>query len=91
VRAGSVPWPSRAHVRPQLPRRKTPERDHRRTVDARPLKEGTCDTEALSDDRDILLTAASNAVEELENYGVDPLSVELVLAMLVAGHDLDIG
>jgi hypothetical protein len=49
------------------------------------------DTEALSDDRDILLTAASNAVEELENYGVDPLSVELVLAMLVAGHDLDIG
>src|SRR5690606_33574868 len=35
------------------------------------------DTEDLSDDRDILLAVASNAVEELENYGVDPLSVEL--------------
>lgn len=49
------------------------------------------DAEGLSDDRDILLTVASNAVEELEGYGVDALSVELILAMLVDAHDLDIG
>ncbi|PVG83717.1 hypothetical protein DDE18_05200 [Nocardioides gansuensis] len=48
-------------------------------------------TEDLTDDRDILLAVASSAVEELENYGVDPLSVELILAMLVDAHDLDIG
>src|SRR5436190_16088071 len=33
------------------------------------------DTQELTDDGDILLTIATNAVEELENYGVDPLSV----------------
>lgn len=49
------------------------------------------DTEGLTDDREILLAVASDAVEQLENYGVDPLSVELVLAMLVDAHDLDIG
>lgn len=49
------------------------------------------DADDLSDDRDILLTVASNAVEELEGYGVDALSVELILAMLVNAHDLDIG
>ena len=49
------------------------------------------DTEDLTDDRDILLAVASTAVEDLENHGVDPLSVELVLAMLVEAHDLDIG
>jgi hypothetical protein len=48
-------------------------------------------TEDLTDDRDILLAVATKAVEELENYGADPLAVELVLAMLVDGHDLDIG
>jgi hypothetical protein len=49
------------------------------------------DTEDLTDDRDTLLAIASNAIEELENYGIDPLSVELILAMLVDAHDLDIG
>lgn len=49
------------------------------------------DTDDLTDDRDILLAVASSAVEELENYGVDPLSVELILAMIVDAHDLDIG
>lgn len=49
------------------------------------------DTEDFTDDRDILLAVASNAVEQLEHYGVDPLSVELVLAMLIDAHDLDIG
>lgn len=49
------------------------------------------DTEDLTDDCAILLTVASDAVEELENYGVDPLSVELILAMLVDAHDLDVG
>lgn len=48
------------------------------------------DTENVTDDRDILLAVASNAVEELETYGVDSLSVELILAMLVDAHDLDI-
>jgi hypothetical protein len=47
-------------------------------------------TEDLSDDRDILLAGASNAIEELESYGIDPLSVELILAMLVDAQDLDI-
>lgn len=48
-------------------------------------------TEDLTDDRDILIAGASNAIEELESYGIDPLSVELILAMLVDAHDLDIG
>jgi hypothetical protein len=49
------------------------------------------DTDDLTADRDILLAVASNAVEQLENYGVDPLSVELILAMLIDAHDLEIG
>ena len=49
------------------------------------------DTEDLSDDRDILLAVASSAIEKIESYGIDPLSVELILAMLVDAHDLDIG
>ena len=48
------------------------------------------DTEDLTDARDILLAVASNAVEQLESHGVDPLSVELILAKLVDAHDLDI-
>ena len=49
------------------------------------------DTEYLTDDRDILLAVASNAIDQLEDFGVDRLSVELTLAMLVDAHDLDIG
>lgn len=48
------------------------------------------DTEDLTGDRDILLAVASNSIEELESYGIDPLSVELILAMLVDAQDLDI-
>lgn len=49
------------------------------------------DTEDLTDDRAILLTCARSAVQELEDHGIDALSVELILAMLVDAHDLDIG
>ena len=49
------------------------------------------DTDDLTDDRDILFAVAGNAIEELEDFGVDALSVELILAMLVDARDLDIG
>jgi hypothetical protein len=49
------------------------------------------DSEDLADDRGILLAAASSAIEELETHGIDALSIELILAMLVDAHDLDIG
>ena len=49
------------------------------------------DAENLTDDRDILFAVATNAIEELESYGIDTLSVELILAMLFDAHDLDIG
>ena len=49
------------------------------------------DTEDLTDDRDILFAVAGSAIEELEHFGVDALSVELILAMLVDARDLDIG
>lgn len=49
------------------------------------------DTDGLSDDRDIRLAVDSSAIEELENHGIDPLSVELILAMLNDAHALDIG
>lgn len=49
------------------------------------------DTDELADDRDILFAGAGNAIEELEAFGVDALSVELILAMLVDARDLDIG
>lgn len=39
-------------------------------------------SDGLTEDRAILLTVATSALEELERYGVDPLSVELILAML---------
>ena len=45
----------------------------------------------MTDDRDILFAVAGSAIEELEDYGVDALSVELILAMLVDARDLDIG
>ena len=38
-----------------------------------------------------LSTAQVDVTEPLESYGIDPLSVELILAMLVDAHDLDIG
>ena len=38
--------------------------------------------ESLAGDRAALLAAASSSIEELEQYGIDQLTVELVLAML---------
>ena len=49
------------------------------------------DTQDLMGDREILLAVATKAVEELVGYGIDPLSVELILAMLIDAHALDIG
>ena len=49
------------------------------------------DTEDLTDDRAVLLACAHSAIQELEDHGIDALSVELILAMLVDAHDLDIG
>ena len=49
------------------------------------------ETEDLTDDRAILLTCAHSAIQELEDHGIDALSVELILAMLIDAHDLDIG
>jgi hypothetical protein len=43
----------------------------------------------LTADRAILLAVATSALEELEQYGVDPLSVELILAMLDDAYALD--
>ena len=48
-------------------------------------------TDDLTDDRDILFAVAGSAIEELEHFGVDALSVELILAMLGDARDLDIG
>jgi hypothetical protein len=49
------------------------------------------DTDDLTNDRDTLFAVAGSAIEKLENFGVDALSVELILAMLVDARDLDIG
>jgi hypothetical protein len=45
--------------------------------------------EGLTDDRAILRAAASSALEELEQFGVDPLTVELILAMLEDAYAMD--
>jgi hypothetical protein len=49
------------------------------------------DADDLTDDREDLFAVAGSAIEELEDFGVDALSVELILAMLVDARDLDIG
>lgn len=46
-------------------------------------------TEELTEDRAILLAVATSALEELEQYGVDPLTVELIIAMLNDAYALD--
>ncbi|MEP6815651.1 MAG: hypothetical protein ABI873_08890 [Marmoricola sp.] len=46
-------------------------------------------SDGLTQDRAILLTVATSALEELERYGVDPLSVELILAMLDDAYAMD--
>jgi hypothetical protein len=49
----------------------------------------SADTEGLTEDRAILLAVATSALEELEQYGVDPLTVELIIAMLDDAYALD--
>ena len=48
------------------------------------------DSAGLTDDRGILLAVATSAIEELEQHGVDVLSVELILAMLNDANELDV-
>lgn len=40
-------------------------------------------------DRDVLLTVAGSAIEDLVDHGVDGLTVELVLDMLYVAQELD--
>ena len=47
------------------------------------------DTSGLPQDRATLLAVTTSSVEELEQHGVDPLNVELVLAMLDDACGLD--
>lgn len=47
------------------------------------------DTSGICEDRATLLAVANSAIERLELYGVDPLNVELVLAMLDDAYLLD--
>lgn len=47
------------------------------------------DPDGLTGDRASLLAAATSALEELEQYGVDPLSIELIIAMLDDAYALD--
>lgn len=49
----------------------------------------SADAGGLTEDRAILLTVATSALKELEQHGVDPLTVELVLAMLDDAYDMD--
>lgn len=41
------------------------------------------------EDRTLLLALATTALEELGQYGVDALSIELIIAMLEDAHTLD--
>ena len=47
------------------------------------------DSTGITDERQILLAVASDAIEELQSYGIDALSIELVLAMLDEASTLD--
>jgi hypothetical protein len=47
------------------------------------------DTAGICEDRATLLAVASSAIEELEQYGIDPLHVELVLATLDDAYGLE--
>jgi hypothetical protein len=44
-------------------------------------------TVGLTDDRDLLYAVAESAIEELLDYGVDGLQIELVLDMLEVARD----
>jgi hypothetical protein len=77
--------------------------DHARTVDASSAYERALleldwihgddapalDTYGLTDDRHILMAVATSAVEQLADYGVDDLQIELLLAALDDARALD--
>ena len=47
------------------------------------------DASGIPDDRDVLFSTAESAIEELADFAVDALQIELVLAMLIAARELD--
>ena len=47
------------------------------------------DASGLTDDRTVLFSTAESAIDELVDFDVDALQVELVLAMLIAARELD--
>lgn len=47
------------------------------------------DLGGLTTDRVVLRMLASAAIEELEQYGIDPLSIELILARLEDAYVMD--
>lgn len=77
--------------------------DHARTVEASSAYERALieldrvhgddtpalDTAGITHDRDIVMALAVSAVQQLADYGVDALHIELVLASLADAHALD--
>lgn len=47
------------------------------------------DASGLTGDRTVLFSIAESAIEELVDFDVDVLQIELVLAMLIAARELD--
>lgn len=47
------------------------------------------DTDGLSDNHDVLFAAATSAIEDLKDYGIDALDIELLLARLDEARQLD--
>jgi hypothetical protein len=47
------------------------------------------DASGRTGDRDMLFSLAESAIDELVDFAVDALQVELVLAMLIAARELD--
>lgn len=47
------------------------------------------DSTGIPEERQILLAVASDAIEDLQTYGIEALSIELVLAMLDEASALD--
>lgn len=61
-------------------------------IDLDRIHEDECpaaDTEGLTEDRAVLLAVATSALEELDQYGIDPLTIELIIAMLDDAYALD--
>lgn len=47
------------------------------------------DTDGLSDNHDVLFAAATAAIEDLQDHGIDALDIELLLARLDEARQLD--